>query len=828
MLHTPDITGATSIITSTAHVTQQFTTQPCQRRDSRAAMLITLLLISQVSCEWVEIAQQHFEKPLTPVRPTHNYPSLATVGKDDAERTTKRNRIYINHSLSKYNWNKGDQFEDYQDTMDQVHLESSTLHNGPIKHLTRPTVSADDFKNRKDDIKTSKPILTKIERIKTNYDSKLVQEMLPNNQFRRIQFLGQDKLPTSMTPQDYRFKDKPIEILNLSDLDTTTEEDLFTTVKLAENKKNHQRPVSSTVSTIIRAKPQKNRLPENNPQITEIIGHSYKNNKPTHVQQTFVDATEIETEDTIQRVPTNSVVKRVYLTIEDDEASNEKNDFKSLVIKDIYSNKEDFKNDNKISNIGKIRRVTLLPDNTFKATTEKTASNKIGIQEHESSKASNVVIYETEDNSIMNGKINNRQVNSNIKHVSNKQIETSSTEKISKIVNNRYNNFIPIKTIPDPDQVMLDEILKDEDNSEEVHKLAGTVKRVQIPKKKEDDSKRPEKNTNKENHRIKLQEMPNTENGNTEEPFLDKEVYINTYKAVPQNIEDYKVSSTEEVPFLTTTTMKYIRNGFVANKIQSTEIENEQVTLNSTNKHIFELDNNYRRIQSNSTKNVPEITAEIDRKYLKKLHPAMEKTHINVNPTEEQNPTFVTKEDAFETDNDFDDISSTEELPRLITIKSIRRNFVGPKSNIKKTYGNYDPIEVLNEPKPTFVTNEEIFEPIDDFISSTTSGYFGTIAPNIDTDKPHTIKSPTNDDEDKTYRKEPKPHDYEAENQAKDKKPITTDKNAENIENVVKLIKVVANTISRNTKRNFKSKMRYLEDLRDTILYNIGKFNFTS
>lgn len=44
------------------------------------------------------------------------------------------------------------------------------------------------------------------------------------------------------------------------------------------------------------------------------------------------------------------------------------------------------------------------------------------------------------------------------------------------------------------------------------------------------------------------------------------------------------------------------------------------------------------------------------------------------------------------------------------------------------------------------------------------------------------------------------------------------------MENVMKFINVVADTISKNTKRSVESKMRYLEDLKETILANIGEY----
>lgn len=68
-------------------------------------------------------------------------------------------------------------------------------------------------------------------------------------------------------------------------------------------------------------------------------------------------------------------------------------------------------------------------------------------------------------------------------------------------------------------------------------------------------------------------------------------------------------------------------------------------------------------------------------------------------------------------------------------------------------------------------------------------------------------------------------------NEIKNKKDGTNNTKNENnnkvnaIENLIKFMKVVADTISKNSRRNFRGKIQYLHELKDTILTNIGKFN---
>ncbi|XP_013190941.1 uncharacterized protein LOC106135245 [Amyelois transitella] len=70
-------------------------------------MLITLLLIAQVGCEWVQISQQHFVKPF---RPSHKHQGLTRDTNLDQEQytTPKSNTIYLNQSLNEHKWKETD------------------------------------------------------------------------------------------------------------------------------------------------------------------------------------------------------------------------------------------------------------------------------------------------------------------------------------------------------------------------------------------------------------------------------------------------------------------------------------------------------------------------------------------------------------------------------------------------------------------------------------------------------------------------------------------------------------------------------------------------
>lgn len=62
-------------------------------------------------------------------------------------------------------------------------------------------------------------------------------------------------------------------------------------------------------------------------------------------------------------------------------------------------------------------------------------------------------------------------------------------------------------------------------------------------------------------------------------------------------------------------------------------------------------------------------------------------------------------------------------------------------------------------------------------------------------------------------------------NKNKQASSILNISNKDRIESVIKFLKIIAETITRNTHNSFKSKIKYLQELQNSILFNIGKFN---
>lgn len=92
----------------------------------------------------------------------------------------------------------------------------------------------------------------------------------------------------------------------------------------------------------------------------------------------------------------------------------------------------------------------------------------------------------------------------------------------------------------------------------------------------------------------------------------------------------------------------------------------------------------------------------------------------------------------------------------------------------------------------------------------------------------HKTKTKSNKDQPKHDHEIEKDNDKETKDEKGDTKTTTkTEKNKVNtMENVIKFMRVVADTISKNSRKSFSGKMQYLHELKESILANIGKYNY--
>ncbi|KAJ8714292.1 hypothetical protein PYW08_007912 [Mythimna loreyi] len=89
--------------------------------------LLTLLLVTRVSAEWVEISQQHYRKPIR----THS-PFTTPEKVADVEDTTKT-WTYNNRSVTEYNWNKTPARPPNIGNIKRVQNVGSTVKPGRVK-----------------------------------------------------------------------------------------------------------------------------------------------------------------------------------------------------------------------------------------------------------------------------------------------------------------------------------------------------------------------------------------------------------------------------------------------------------------------------------------------------------------------------------------------------------------------------------------------------------------------------------------------------------------------------------------------------------------------
>ncbi|KAI8424699.1 hypothetical protein MSG28_006654 [Choristoneura fumiferana] len=141
-------------------------------------------------------------------------------------------------------------------------------------------------------------------------------------------------------------------------------------------------------------------------------------------------------------------------------------------------------------------------------------------------------------------------------------------------------------------------------------------------------------------------------------------------------------------------------------------------------------------------------------------------------------------------------------------------------------YTKRNPFKAFTEQIPEFVTKEETFE--DDEIEElhyVRKPPEETWAPKKETPiKSSANKSVKPDRRVDTEEIEPvviKKHEILNSKGQHDKLPTENYAKDNTMENVLKFVKVVADTITRNTRKSFNSKLRYLEDLKDTIMVNI-------
>lgn len=168
---------------------------------------------------------------------------------------------------------------------------------------------------------------------------------------------------------------------------------------------------------------------------------------------------------------------------------------------------------------------------------------------------------------------------------------------------------------------------------------------------------------------------------------------------------------------------------------------------------------------------------------------------------------------------------TTKETPTLSTAQTKYNINTFDRDTEPADSGSYERYITLQHKIPEFITKEEDFTREQEFDSSKVNvkvdidlqkyedveTSIKKVSDEMVTENPSQVK---NDDKEDNFNSVPK--DMKQETLSNENKPST-------METLMKVLKIVTNTIRRNTRKNVNSKVRYLEHLRDTISRSIGK-----
>lgn len=713
-------------------------------------MHLVLLLLIQVHAEWVEIYQQHYQKPLRPI-----YTALEQPGID---RTTKGNRIYINNSLPEYNWNKV-VHNVPNNNIRKNHYETSiasviSKHEIPEEKPMR-IINVEYIETKKKDIMNlPKPV--KVQSVKTadfvNHEDPKISNAVV------VQLLNSTEGTGKPIKYDDDFEIKPLEVYNLSDLELITEEYTATVI----NNINVHAPLTTSAATIFET-------PSEHSLITKI---PKKDLIKVTEQDFFEDDWPINDdryEYVVQIVPSNSNKRRVDIvrnTVNPNVVKGTNvNIFESHKPTSTWAPKSNhnLKVDTEISSFEKI----LFVRDTTVSPKLQSSSKPQNIKDKATTKASPIQPEPEIETFIFDGN------KTKMIHLSTK----NNPKTKLKVDNNYIQNNSSIPTT-DPDKVMIHEILKDQVMSSEItspelsQSHLGIIKKVYPTKIIKVD---------KTGHEIDgaVNPLPPTKATFTNDKFTiiqhnkenqDKNIYKIPYQA---NIKQASVITQKSLNKTKEIKEENIRPATT----QTTQDLNAVIgSINDDQIYKTPVKENFKPIPKVTTKKTPTLTTT-ETKYnifdrdTGTTDPDSYERYITL---QHKIPEFITKEEDFNSEQEFDNSK------------------VNDSGDVNSDAQKYDVHTNVNE-MDTEIVETNIKKVSDEMV----------------TENPSKVK---NGDKHDNIDAEDRDH----ESLSSENKPST-------METLMKVLKIVTDTIKRNTRRNVNSKVRYLEDLRDTISRSISK-----
>lgn len=703
----------------------------------------------QVHAEWVEIYQQHYKKPLRPLS-THT-----VLEKPGFERATQGNRIYINNSLPEYNWNQTVQkvfFNDIRRNQDET---SSLSYQRDISEA-KPTTVENVETEKQSSMILQEPVIAQ-----GDTNANFIYHEVP---IKSTAVVIQRIKPTETTNKPVQYNDfeiKDLEIYNLSDAELVPDES--TTNFLNKKKVYPQLTIAAPKFKTSLEHSLTTKIP--NQELSKFEEQElYEDHWPIH---------EDRYEYVVQIVPSNSHKRRVDIvrnTVKPNvlKTSND-NIFQSYIPTSTPTSisKHNLKTNNVISKPEKeviVRDTTIIPKLQY-------SSKPQHLRQKAQTKATTTTIQPQPEIETVISEIGNNE-QTRLIHLS----TNIFSENELKNDKNRIQSSSSIPTT-DPEKVMLDDILKNEDMSPEIilrkpsRSNTGIIKRVYPTKITKVDK------NGLETGSYKLVAP-------TRGVFMDGE--LTTLKPNKENEDKhfYRIPNQANIKRVSAFTQKHINKTVVIKKPTNRPITTQSIDEGSVSiadnddiyKPIFK--GNYKptlKITSNKT---PSLTTEqyntnIFDRNKEKNDPGSYESYITL---QDKIPEFITKENHFNRQQELDD---------------------------SKVHGNVD-IDVQNFDVNANLHNLNM-ESIETSIKKVSEGKV--------TENPIHVK---------TEHKQ----DYDTMSEVRDQETFEDTSSSVNkpstMETLMKVLKIVTDTIKRNTRRNFNSKVRYLEDLRDTISRSIG------
>lgn len=687
--------------------------------------------------------------------------TYTAIEKPDFERTTKGNRIYINNSLPEYNWNKA-------------------IHNVPDDNIQRyeyetssaSVISKHEIPEQKpmtiinvEDVESKKKVITKLPKPVTVQSVKTANfhdhEFPKTSNAVIVQHLKSTEAMVKPIKYD-GFEIKPLEVYNLSDVELMTEE--YTTAVI--NSKNIYAPLTTSATTIFE-------IPSEHPLVTKLPSQEFT--KVTE-QELFEDdwpTSEGRYEYVVQIIPNNSNKRRVDIvrnTVNPNvlKATND-NIFQSHKPTSISTSKHNLKTHSEISSFEKIffeRDTTATPK-------IQSSSKSQNMRQKATTKASSTTRQPEPE--IETAIFEGNKEQTKLIHLS----TNINPETELKVYKNKtqINSSIPTT---DPDKVMIHEILKDQVMSSEItfqkvaHSNNGIIKKVYPTKIIKVD-----KNGHEIGGPVKL--LPPTK-----ATFINDELTIKTqqHDKKNQDLNFNKIPYQANIKPPSVMTQKRFnktkaKEAGVIRPIATQTTQDVEAVIASVNDDEVHK-NPFKSIPKSTTKKTPSLTtAETKQNFNifdRDTGPADSGSYERYITLQHKIPEFITKEEHFnhEQDSDNSKIKDNENVDIDVQKNDLDANVNQMDTENVETSIKKGSDEMVTE-NPNKVNNENKQE------------NFDTVAEDR---KEETLSS---------------------------KHKQTT------LETLMKVLKIVTDTIKRNTRKNVNSKVRYLEDLRDTISRNIGK-----